>query len=149
VQKYGEAILVLGTRKAESQKRAATIEKHAARRARDRLVPHASLPNSLVYTPIEDWNNDDVWLYLMQVKNPWGHEALGWVAEGNGVQRSHTIRRGPNARGQAANRKIGASGRKAFEGLEGEPVDGWGPVAVLVEAGGLTGMRFVPVRTRT
>ena len=74
VQKYGEAILVLGTRKAESQKRAATIEKHAARRVRDRLVPNASLPNSLVYTPIEDWNNDDVWLFLMQVKNPWGHD---------------------------------------------------------------------------
>ena len=74
VQKYGEAILVLGTRKAESQKRAATIEKHAARQVRDRLVPNASLPNSLVYTPIEDWNNDDVWLYLMQVKNPWGHD---------------------------------------------------------------------------
>ena len=41
---------------------------------RDRLTPNASLPNSLVYTPIEDWNNDDVWLFLMQVKNPWGHD---------------------------------------------------------------------------
>jgi DNA sulfur modification protein DndC len=50
VQEYGEAMLVLGTRKAESQKRAATIEKHAARRIRDRLVPNASLPNSLVYS---------------------------------------------------------------------------------------------------
>ena len=74
VRQNGEAILVLGTRKAESQKRAASIEKHAARRVRDRLVPNASLPNSLVYTPIEDWNNDDVWLFLMQVKNPWGHD---------------------------------------------------------------------------
>ena len=43
-------------------------------RVRERLVPNASLPNSLVYTPIEDWNNDDVWLFLMQVKNPWGHD---------------------------------------------------------------------------
>src|SRR6266436_5078250 len=25
-------------------------------------------------TPIEDWSNDDVWLYLMQVRNPWGHD---------------------------------------------------------------------------
>jgi DNA sulfur modification protein DndC len=40
----------------------------------DRLTPNASLPNSLVYTPIEDWTNDDVWLYLMQVRNPWGHD---------------------------------------------------------------------------
>ena len=74
VQQYGEAILVLGTRKAESQRRAATMEKHEARRVRERLRPNASLPNSLVYTPIEDWTNDDVWLYLMQVKNPWGHD---------------------------------------------------------------------------
>ncbi|ELT6258452.1 DNA phosphorothioation system sulfurtransferase DndC, partial [Salmonella enterica subsp. enterica serovar Kentucky] len=25
-----------------------------------------------VYTPIADWSNDDVWQFLMQVKNPWG-----------------------------------------------------------------------------
>ena len=65
---------MLGTRKAESQKRAATMAKHEARRVRERLSPNVSLPNSLVYTPIEDWSNDDVWLYLMQVKNPWGHD---------------------------------------------------------------------------
>jgi DNA sulfur modification protein DndC len=74
VRENGEAILVLGTRKAESQKRAATMAKHEARRVRARLSPNVSLPNSLVYTPIEDWSNDDVWLYLMQVKNPWGHD---------------------------------------------------------------------------
>jgi DNA sulfur modification protein DndC len=40
---------------------------------RERLTPNAKLPNSLVYTPIEDWSNDDVWMFLMQVKNPWGY----------------------------------------------------------------------------
>jgi DNA sulfur modification protein DndC len=74
VRQNGEAILVLGTRKAESQRRAVTMAKHEARRVRERLSPNASLPNSLVYTPIEDWTNDDVWLYLMQAKNPWGHD---------------------------------------------------------------------------
>jgi DNA sulfur modification protein DndC len=74
VKQNGEAILVLGTRKAESQARAAAIARHAAKQARARLSPNASLPNSLVYTPIEDWNNDDVWLFLMQFKNPWGHD---------------------------------------------------------------------------
>ena len=74
VRQNGEAILVLGTRKAESQRRAVTMAKHEARRVRERLSPNVSLPNSLVYTPIEDWTNDDVWLYLMQVKNPWGHD---------------------------------------------------------------------------
>lgn len=73
VRDNGEAILVLGTRKAESQRRALNMAQHEARRVRERLTPNANLPNSLVYTPIEDWTNDDVWLFLMQVKNPWGH----------------------------------------------------------------------------
>ena len=74
VRSSGEAILVLGTRKAESQRRAITMSKLESKRVRERLTPNASLPNSLVYTPIEDWNNDDVWLFLMQLKNPWGHD---------------------------------------------------------------------------
>jgi DNA sulfur modification protein DndC len=73
VSESGEAILVLGTRKAESQRRARSMAEHEKRRVRERLAPNAGLPNSLVYTPIEDWSNDDVWLFLMQVKNPWGH----------------------------------------------------------------------------
>ncbi len=72
VRANGETILVLGTRKAESTKRAATMEKHQVGRVRDRLSPNASLPNSLIYSPVEDWRNDEVWLYLMQWQNPWG-----------------------------------------------------------------------------
>jgi DNA sulfur modification protein DndC len=71
VRANGETVLVLGTRKAESTKRAATMEKHQARRVRDHLSPNASLPNSLIYTPIEDWSNNDVWVYLNQCENPW------------------------------------------------------------------------------
>lgn len=73
VRDSGEAILVLGTRRAESQRRGRNMAKHDAKKVRDRLTPNSNLPNSLVYTPIEDWTNDDVWLFLMQVKNPWGH----------------------------------------------------------------------------
>ena len=102
MQKYGEAILVLGTRKAESQKRAATIEKHAARQVRDRLVPNASLPNSLVYTPIEDWNNDDVWLYLMQVKNLWGHDNKSLLGMYQGATEGASARWSSTARPRAA-----------------------------------------------
>ncbi len=72
VQKHGEAILVLGTRKAESAARARVMERFEAKRVRERLSPNGSLPNSFVYTPLEDWTNDDVWLFLMQVANPWG-----------------------------------------------------------------------------
>lgn len=74
VRENGEAILVLGTRKAESSGRRHRMEKLEASRIRERLSPNDSLPNSLVYSPIEDWTNDDVWLYLMQVENPWGYD---------------------------------------------------------------------------
>lgn len=74
VRQHGEAILVLGTRKAESSVRSARMTDLESQRTRDRLSPNASLPNSLVYSPIEDWTNDDVWLYLMQVSNPWGYD---------------------------------------------------------------------------
>jgi DNA sulfur modification protein DndC len=49
------------------------MEKHEQGRLRDRISPNSKLPNSLVYSPVEDWSNDDVWTYLMQVTNPWGH----------------------------------------------------------------------------
>lgn len=83
VKASGEAILVLGIRKAESSRRAANMKKHEARRVRDRLSPNSSLPGSLVYSPIEDWTNDDVWFFLMQSSNPWGYsnrELLGMYA---------------------------------------------------------------------
>jgi DNA sulfur modification protein DndC len=83
VSSSGEAILVLGTRKAESSIRAANMARHENDRVRDRLSPNSSLPGSLVYTPIEDWSNDDVWFYLMQIKNPWGYnnrDLLGMYA---------------------------------------------------------------------
>jgi DNA sulfur modification protein DndC len=74
VREGGEAIVVLGTRKAESSKRFHTMSELEKKRIRDRLSPNDSLPGSLVYSPIETWSNDDVWLYLMQVKNPWGYD---------------------------------------------------------------------------
>ncbi|WP_051853636.1 DNA phosphorothioation system sulfurtransferase DndC [Streptomyces sp. NRRL S-146] len=73
VDQHGEVILVLGTRKAESQARARSMARHEAGRVRDRLSPNASLPNSLVYSPIEDLTTDEVWIALMQYENPWGH----------------------------------------------------------------------------
>jgi len=73
IGKHGETILVLGTRKAESTNRARVMNRYENMRVRNSLSPNASLPNSLVFSPIEDWSNDAVWLYLMQIKNPWEH----------------------------------------------------------------------------
>ena len=83
VKASGEAILVLGSRKAESSRRSANMTKHERRRVRDRLSPNAGLPGTLVYTPIEEWTNDDVWMFLTQCANPWGYnnaDLLGMYA---------------------------------------------------------------------
>ncbi len=69
---YGETIIVLGARKSESSVRAAVLKKNEVGRIRDRLSPNPNLANSLIYTPIEDWRTDEVWMYLMQFENPWG-----------------------------------------------------------------------------
>ena len=74
VSASGEAIIVLGARKAESADRAARIEKYDAKAIRENLSPHNDLPSALVYKPIVDWSNDDVWLFLTQYENPWGHK---------------------------------------------------------------------------
>jgi DNA sulfur modification protein DndC len=68
----GEAILLIGSRKAESSARARLLTKYAKDRVRDRLSPSATLPGCFIYTVIEDWSNDDVWIFLMQQENPWG-----------------------------------------------------------------------------
>ena len=70
VAEYGEAIVVLGARRAESATRAQVIAKH--RIDGSRLGKHTSLPNAYVYTPIEDWTADEVWEYLMSAPRPWG-----------------------------------------------------------------------------
>lgn len=74
VRENGEVILVLGIRKAESAARARSMERLENRRVRDRLSPNGGLPNSLVYSPVEDWTNDDIWMFLMQYQNPWGYK---------------------------------------------------------------------------
>ena len=71
VRDNGEAIIVLGARRAESAARAARIDRYDRQSVRDNLAPHNDLASALVYKPIVDWSDDDVWLYLMQVPNPW------------------------------------------------------------------------------
>ncbi len=67
VNKHGRAIIVLGTRKAESSNRAAAMENY---NNGERLRKH-TLPNAYVYAPIADLSNNEVWSYLLQCPNPW------------------------------------------------------------------------------
>lgn len=83
VNQNGQAILCLGARSAESARRASVLNANKKHRAEDRLSPSATWDGCRIYTPIEDWTNDDVWFFLMQCRNPWGHnnrDLLGMYA---------------------------------------------------------------------
>jgi DNA sulfur modification protein DndC len=66
---WGEAILHLGARRAESSTRAQTM---AARPTRNGLQRHPDLPRVWVSNPIEFLSTEEVWAYLLQNPNPWG-----------------------------------------------------------------------------
>ena len=68
VSKYGEVIILLGTRKAESQNRKKSMEDYEAKNTR--LRRHV-LPGAFVFAPIAELTTNDVWIYLMQVPSPW------------------------------------------------------------------------------
>lgn len=66
--KYGSCVLLIGTRKKESINRQKTME---ARELNSRgLHPHDYIPNTLVYSAISEWSNDDVWYYLTSHNPP-------------------------------------------------------------------------------
>ena len=73
IAEHGEIILVIGTRKAESARRAATMAYYEKKRVRDLLSPNPTMANELVFSPLEDWTDNDVWVFLMQYRNPWGY----------------------------------------------------------------------------
>jgi DNA sulfur modification protein DndC len=66
---WGEAILHLGARRAESSTRAQAM---AGREARNGLHRHPDLPRVWVSNPIEFLTTEEVWAYLLQNTSPWG-----------------------------------------------------------------------------
>ena len=82
IRTCGEVVLVLGTRKAESSNRAATMAKYEIGEVSELLQSDSNLsnslrysdtlPNAVIYSPIQEWRDDEVWIYLMQRDNPWG-----------------------------------------------------------------------------
>lgn len=76
IAEHGEIILVLGTRKQESSRRNRTMTNLEKKRVRELLSPNPTLANELVFSPMEDWTDDDVWSFLMQYKNPWNYSNM-------------------------------------------------------------------------
>lgn len=73
IAEHGEIIMVLGTRKAESASRAKSMTYYEKKRVRELLSPNPTLANELVFSPLAEWNDNDVWVFLMQYENPWGY----------------------------------------------------------------------------
>jgi DNA sulfur modification protein DndC len=70
VAEFGEVVMVLGARRGESGTRDQVLKSHEIQGSRFRR--HSSLPNAFVYAPIEEFSTNDVWVYIIQVKSPWG-----------------------------------------------------------------------------
>ena len=70
VSEYGEVIVLLGTRKSESSTRQQTM--NLLEIENSVLSHHKKFAQTYVYTPLVDFETDDVWNYLLQNKNPWG-----------------------------------------------------------------------------
>ncbi|NHQ74524.1 DNA phosphorothioation system sulfurtransferase DndC [Roseovarius gahaiensis] len=72
VAEYGEVVMVLGVRSAESATRAQVMSLHKIDGTA--LSRHSTLPGAFVFTPIEAFSVDDVWAFLLQNPSPWGSD---------------------------------------------------------------------------
>ena len=72
VDECGEAIILIGTRKAESATRARSIKKHEIHG--QRLTHHTILRNTYVYAPIKELLLEEVWYIINAVPCPWGFD---------------------------------------------------------------------------
>lgn len=72
VDECGEAIILIGTRKAESATRARSIKKHEIHGKR--LTHHTILHNTYVYAPIKELMLEEVWYIINAIPCPWGFD---------------------------------------------------------------------------
>lgn len=72
VDECGEAIVLIGTRKAESATRARSIKKHEIHG--QRLTHHTLLKNTFVYAPIKELMLEEIWYIINAIPSPWGYD---------------------------------------------------------------------------
>lgn len=70
VKEYEGAVLLVGTRRSESQNRRRGMERRSV--SATHLNPHSSVADCQMFAPLADLVDDDVWLLLMQRPPPWG-----------------------------------------------------------------------------
>lgn len=72
IDEKGEAIVLLGTRYAESATRERSMRKHEVKGRR--LSKHNSTANTYVYAPIRELMLEEVWYIINTVESPWGFD---------------------------------------------------------------------------
>lgn len=70
VDEFGEAVILIGTRSAESANRAKSMKKHAIKGKR--LTKHPTQPNTFIYAPIRHLMLEEVWYIINTMPSPWG-----------------------------------------------------------------------------
>lgn len=70
VGEHGGAVLLIGTRRSESENRRRGMERRGVSAAQ--LNPHSSVADCHMFAPLADLDDDDVWMVLMQRRPPWG-----------------------------------------------------------------------------
>ncbi len=68
--RHGGAVLLVGTRRSESQNRRRAMERREVSAAA--LNPHGSIAECRMFAPLADLDDEDVWMVLMQRRPPWG-----------------------------------------------------------------------------
>ncbi len=70
VRRNGRAVLLVGTRKSESEQRRRNMAKR--RVTGTKMNAHSSIDGCRVFAPLADLDDEDVWKVLMQRRAPWG-----------------------------------------------------------------------------
>lgn len=68
----GEAIVLIGTRRSESQQRAKSVSKHEI--LGHRLSKHPLNANTYTYAPIKELMLEEVWWIINAIPSPWGFD---------------------------------------------------------------------------
>jgi len=69
VDEFGEAIILIGTRKSESAQRAKSMKKHDIKGKR--LTKHPTQANTYMYAPIRNLSLEEVWYIINTMPSPW------------------------------------------------------------------------------
>lgn len=69
VDEFGEAVILIGTRSAESAQRAKSMKKHAIKGKR--LTKHPTQANTFMYAPIRNLSLEEVWYVINTMPSPW------------------------------------------------------------------------------